>query len=149
MLDESDPPRKVYGFKPADEFERANDTTQAPSAGPTDVAGMIKSANADPRALGGNAPVNRPNEVHAILQDNLRRADEAGLNKVKLDPNYRSKRYRRVRLFILFVIFFDGPAGFLAWKVGHENAVLFTFTLAAVAFFTARLAWETFFLNTE
>lgn len=149
MIDEPDPPRKIYGLKPREDFERFNETTIRPSNQPTDVQGLIQSANVHDLATKANAPVNRPNEVHAILQQNVHAARNAGLNTVTADPNYRSKQQRRVRRFFLFVLLFDVPVGLYAWKVGPANPVVFTFTIAASAYFTSRLAWQTFFLNTE
>lgn len=67
MADDSDPQRKLYGFKPK-EFERAN-----PGAG---------SASQD------------PNDVRAVLRENLERANAAGLNDVVFATPRRSKRKR-------------------------------------------------------
>lgn len=67
MADDSDPPRKFYGFKPK-EFDRAN-----PDA---------RRASHD------------PNDVRAVLRENLHRANEAGLNDVVFAPPRRSKRKR-------------------------------------------------------
>lgn len=149
MTDEPDPPRKIYGLKPRDDFERHNPPGPPTGPVPTDVHDLIASAQTADLATKGNAPVNRPNDVHALLQHNLERANSAGLNRVALDPNHVSKQQRRIRRFILFVLLFDLPVGAYAFWIGHENAVVFTFTVAAIAYFTTRLAWQTFFLNTE
>ena len=120
MADESDPPRKVYGFKPAS-FERVNaprpgdeavtpsdrspDTGPAAAAEPNasriDVRDLNRVAAGDAPLLGVNAPVNRANEVHAMLRENLAVADAAGLNE--LAP-MRGKRSRRWRDFWMLVI---------------------------------------------
>ena len=149
MTDDPDPPRKIYGLKPREDFARANPPAAPSPDGPTDVQSLIQSANAADLATKGNAPVNRPNDVHALLQHNLKIANTAGLNRVALDPNHVSKHQRRVRRFWLFVLLFDGPVGAYAWWTGHENPYMFTFAVAAIAYFTTRLAWQTFFLNTE
>lgn len=110
MADDSDPPRKFYGLKPT-EFERVNAApapppaaaSPAPDAGPApandpgqriDVRDLVRSGSGRGPVLGHNATVNRANEVHAILQDNLTRANAAGLNDVVVPPKRKSRRKR-------------------------------------------------------
>lgn len=147
MPDESDPPRKFYGFKSSENFERANEATGAPSDGPTDVQGFIKSAAADPRALGVNAPANRPTDVHAMLQHNLKRDQAAGLYKVSLAPDPR--RIKRVRNFWIALTIVDLPLGVFAWKIGHEMAIPFVCAIGCMAMFTSVLVWRTWCFRTE
>ncbi|MFI5357341.1 MAG: hypothetical protein ACHQ4G_08410 [Opitutales bacterium] len=86
MRAEPDPPRKFYKLKEA-EFERVNPLVQPPSSPP--VPAPFKPI--DPL---GFAPVNRENEVHGMLRENLVRANETGLNDLSAKPRRKSKRRR-------------------------------------------------------
>lgn len=179
MPDEPDPPRKFYGFKPK-EFTAANPhLAPAPSASsrPTPTASTAPSLSAnsttptspadsdriDVHDLNRLAATGLPvlstqpapaqeNEVHEILRDNLARANAAGLNDVKIDPNYRTPRQRRIQRFFILIPLINLPLGFLAWSVGVKSqfgAIMFVLTISAMAMLTARLIWSTFFLNTD
>ncbi len=144
MQDEPDPPRKIYGFKPR-EFERANPTPAgspaadvpppAPDPGITaagegkiDVNDLIRSGAGAGRQLGSNAVANRANDVHAMLRENLARANAAGLNALAPQPKRKSKRKRDYFLllaagnmlltlgFVLQPIF--AGAGFVLFNIG-------------------------------
>jgi hypothetical protein len=143
MQDEPEPPRKTYGFKPR-EFERANPARPAePSgaatpardpgitpadSGTIDVNDLIRAGAGTGRQLGSNATTNRGNDVHAMLRENLARADAAGLNNVTLPPKRTSKRTRDYFLllfggnlvlavgFVLQPIF--AGAGFVLYNIG-------------------------------
>jgi hypothetical protein len=160
MPDESDPPRKFYGFKPK-EFERANEipaalTNSAPQADPgivpaatgkIDVNELIRAGAGSGRQLGSNAVRNRENEVHAMLHDNYVTAKVAGQFQVEnLDD---SKRRRRIRNYWLAMAAMNVPLGFFAWYLGPGDAMPFIFALAGMALFSAKLTWETFFLRTH
>ena len=111
MADDSDPPRRFYGLKPT-EFERVNAPASSPpppaapagpDAGPTpagdpgkriDVRELVRAGSGCGPALGHNATANRANEIHAILQDNLTRANAAGLNDVVMPVKRASRRKR-------------------------------------------------------
>ena len=163
MPDEPDPPRKLYGFKPTT-FEVANpgtvpaptDSTPAPDPGIVrvddqriDVHELNRIAATGLPPL-HTTPVPIPeNEVHAILRKNLAVANAAGLNDVKLDPNYVSQQQRRVRRFWFVIVAFDVPLGAFAWWIGHEQAIPFACAVGGIGFVTGRLIWETFFLNTD
>ncbi|MEO7412497.1 MAG: hypothetical protein ABIZ81_04000 [Opitutaceae bacterium] len=152
MPDEPDPPRKFYGLRTREDFERANAQSTQPSTEPTNVRELLKSAGG-PRLAGVNSPANRPNEVHAILQQNLERDHAGSWYDVSLRPNL--KRRRRIWAFWLALIAVDVPLGFLAWKlaahVRHDQgaAIIFVFAIAGVAMFTAVVVWQTWFLRTE
>jgi hypothetical protein len=167
MSDEPDPPRKFYGFKPTT-FEVANPgVVPAPDVTPTAATpppdpGIVRvdDHRIDVRELNrlaatGLPPLNTPpvtvpeNEVHTILRENLAVANSAGLNDVKLDPNYVSQQQRRVRRFWLVIFAFDVPLGAFAWWIGHEQAIPFACAVGGIGFVTGRLIWETFFLNTD
>jgi hypothetical protein len=120
MADESDPPRKFYGLKPT-EFERVNAPSSAsspppppanlsPDPGPAaaadsscaiDVRELARVASGGGSALGHHATVNRANDVHAILQHNLARANAAGVNKVTPPAPRKSRRQRDYFLSLL------------------------------------------------
>ena len=160
MPDEPEPPRKVYGFKPR-EFDRANavpspapDLTPAPDPGvgpapeaKIDLHELIRAGTGGGRELGSNAVANRANEVHAILQENLKRDQAAG--HYDLGTLDDSKRRRRIRNYWIAIAAINLPLGLIAWLAGHTNPILFALAIAGMAFISARLTWETFFLRTH
>ena len=170
MPDEPDPPRTFYGFKPTT-FEVANprpppapapdaSTPPAPDPGPApapggpiDVRDLNRLAATGLPLLRAPAAPTQQNDVHTILRDNLAVADAAGLNDVTLDPRHRTPHQRRVRRFWILLVAVNVPLGLVAWKMSHPmsqaSAYFFTFAVAGMALFTARLIWETFFLNTD
>jgi len=167
MPDEPDPPRKFYGFKPTT-FEVANPgTLPAPTASPSAPdPGIVRvdDHRIDVRELNrlaatGLSPLHTPpvpipeNDVHTILRENLAVANAAGLNDVKIDPNHRTPRQRRLRAFWLWLIVINLPLGTIAWVASHPmnqaTAGPFTFAIAALGLCNGRLIWLTFFLNTD
>ena len=168
MPDEPDPPRKFYGFKPR-EFATANVPHPAappPASAPLPDPGIVRvhasridvhdlhraAATGQPLLSAPPSPT-RENDVHTILRANLAVADAAGLNQVTIDPRHRTPHQRRVRRCWILLVAVNGPLGTLAWKTSHPmtqaSAYFFTFAVAGIALFTARLVWETFFLNTD
>ena len=147
MPDESDPPRKIYGLKSSQDFARVNPTTDAPADGPTDVAGMIKSAHRADLVTKANAPANRPNEVHSILQLNLQRDASAGLHEVSTTPDPR--RIRRRRIFWTAIVIVDVPFGAIAATVGPDMAIPFVCSIGLMAMFTGVMIWRTWCFRTE
>ncbi len=108
MPDAPDPPRKFYKFKPVD-FENVNGVRQASSLDDTqplpdpgiiesdkvriDVRDLARAAKIPIASSAPTAP--KPiNEVHAVLQANLAKANAAGLNDVDLTPKRPSRRKR-------------------------------------------------------
>ena len=161
MPDAPDPPRKFYGFKPR-EFERANapraeappPTSPAPDPGiPTatgakiDVHELIRTGAGPRGPLGANQVVNRENEVHAMLRANLAKDQAAG--HYDLGPLDDSKRRRRIRNYWVAIVAFDTTFGLFAFWLGHEMAIPFACSVAAIALFTSYLTWQTFFLRTH
>ena len=155
MPDEPDPPRKFYQLKPT-EFERVNparppvaDPSAAPDPGPSgatpteriDVRDLNRQAIGTAPLLGVNAPVNRANEVHAMLQGNLDAADAAGLNEVPFQPKRRS---RRKRDYWLLLITGNAIFGFFALKGG--SVVTLVYSGAGIIFFTLGLTWVMWFV---
>lgn len=153
MTDEPDPPRKLYGFKPP-EFETANEPPRnpAPAAesqpapdpgitrvheGRIDVRELARIAMGGRPVLGNNSVANRPNEVHAILRDNLARANAAGLNEVSL----RQRRSRRLRDYLIVTTIFNAPLGAVAW-FNRDSPIVLVLVLSAFVFFNLRFAWH-------
>lgn len=168
MPDEPDPPRKLYGFKPR-AFAAANaprPSAPPPASAPLPDPGIVRvhdaridvhdlhraAATGQPLRAAPPSPT-RENDVHAILRANLAVADAAGLNQVTIDPRHRTPHQRRVRRCWILLVAVNVPLGALAWKTSHPmtqaSAYFFTFAVAGIALLTARLVWETFFLNTD
>lgn len=162
MQDEPEPPRKVYGFKPR-AFDRANAapppssgeaTPPAPDhgipatdSGKIDVNDLIRAGAGVGPPLGSNAVVNRDNEIHEILRENLKRDIAAGAYELgELDD---SKRRRRIRNYWFAIVIFDAPFAAYAFWIGHTVAIPFVCSIAAIALFTSYLTWQTFFLRTH
>jgi hypothetical protein len=162
MSDEPEPPRKVYGFKNR-EFERANParpptasdaTSPAPDpgisvadSGKINVHDLIRVGAGSGPQLGNNAVVNRDNEVHTILRENLQRDIAAGHYDLgHLDD---SKRRRRIRNYWIAMVLINGPLGAFAYSIGHGMAILFALAIAGMALLSTLLTWKTFFLRTH
>ena len=165
MSDEPDPPRKVYGFKPR-EFDRANTVPPAAPAsalptapdpgivaaddGKINIHDLIRAGAGAGRQLGSNKVVNRDNEVHGMLRDNLKRDIAAGHYDLGVLDD--SKRRRRIRNYWIAIILFDTPfAAFAIW-IGHDNqgaVIPWVCSISAIALFTSYVTWQTFFLRTR
>lgn len=150
MPDDPDPPRRVYNLKPT-QFEIVNERLRnAPPpnhatepAAPTpadkaiDVRELNRAAMGTAPLLGVNGPVNRPNEVHAMLEQNVSAANAAGLNDVPLKPRPPS---RRKRDYLLLLIPVDAFFAFIAFGP-FTNHVTFVYGLAGIALWTTGLTW--------
>lgn len=141
MADAPDPPRKFYALKPS-EFERVNAPVPAarmvyglaapgaatadPNA-PIDVRDLIRQGAGQGTVLrrGAPAPTNEANDVHAVLIENLARADAAGLNNVA--PPTRPLRRRR-RDYLMLML---GGNAFIGGLYGTE--LLFGFQVQCMA----------------
>lgn len=152
MSDDSDPPRKFYKLKPT-EFERVNsvptsespvensgvaaDTAAAPVAGAIDVRELARQGAAGMPLLSGNTPRTQANEVHAVLQENLDRANAAGLNDLAPLPKKRSRRKRDYWLMMVpGTLFF----GFFA-AMGPGNPLPFVYGIGGLVIFNIGLWW--------
>ncbi|MEY2881729.1 MAG: hypothetical protein RLZZ15_4109 [Verrucomicrobiota bacterium] len=151
MPDAPEPPRKTYGFKPR-EFDRANaprpegpadfvPPTPDPGVAPApvdqriDVRALIRTGAALDGPLGTNAVKNRPNEVHAVLRDNLAHDQAAGHFDLAPKPRRPSRRKRDYWLVTALVnaalvaAFFLNPiyagAGIILFNVGFTWVVWF------------------------
>lgn len=178
MADDADPPRKFYQLKPK-EFERVNapppPATPEPSksppvdgvapAGKIDVRELAHAATSNAPLLGTNAPANRVNEIHAMLQANLARENAAGLNTLAPLAKKRSRRRRdywillaTVNTAIVAIYAAQIVLGFqvqcLAARMPFEFVNLLWFAVTTpqlyvipalgMAFFTAGLTWVMF-----
>jgi hypothetical protein len=128
-------PRRELRLKPP-EFERANRPADAfGDNAAIDTRQLYREANARSRPTA--APAKADNEVHAILRDNLARANAQGLNEVIPQRRRPSRRKRDYWLML---------AGGNLLVVGavlalHANAVTLIFGLSAVVLFTLGLTW--------
>ncbi len=116
--DDTDPPRKNYGFKPK-EFERVNAPRPEPGEKP-------------------EAPA--ANDVFAIQRELREREIAAGGDE--LAPPARPVRSRRKRDYWLLTLVFNGVLVPLTiWGYRTQNAVLFVYGIAALALVNVALAW--------
>jgi len=162
MEDEPDPPRRFFGFKPR-EFVRANIPPREPQPGdapaiagakadqtlekPIEVRDITRIAVGADSPLGTNGPANRENEVHEILRLNLESDKSRGWYDVELPKD--KKRRRRIRNYLILLFAINTPLGLIAWFSGHTDPFPFVAAIAGMAFLTARLTWETWFLRTD
>jgi hypothetical protein len=161
MPDDPTPPRKHYKFKTA-EFASINEvpthlslTEAQPKPDPgivpstkvrIDVRDLVRASLVKPAATPAAPPTTastaRRNEVHALLQDNLTRADAAGLNEVSPAPKPRG---RRKRDYIVTLV--AGNLGFavLAGLSGF-NVVGTLFALGGMVLFSCATTWIMWFV---
>jgi len=117
---ESDPPRKHYGFKPK-EFERVNAPRPERGAEPATPAPLA-------------------NDVFALQRDLRAREIAAGMDTLK--PPARPVRSRRKRDYWLLMLATNGVLGPLAlWGYRTQNAALFVSCVAGLALVNVALAW--------
>jgi hypothetical protein len=123
------------GFRlKAREFERVNEPAGSAS-------------RADPPPLGTRAAVRETNEVHDILRANAERDKAHGWYRVK--PGGAAKLRRRIMAYVGALVAVDAPLSYVAWRSGHADPFPFVFALAGIAYFTAQLTWEAWFLRTD
>ena len=156
--DPVDPPRKFYGLKSRD-FDTVNgpprpaptevvptgpDPGIAPApAGPITVQDLRAAAVGSQPLLGSNAPVNRPNEVHGLLNLNRQRAQQVERDKIIIGPQRASRRKRD--FWLLVACAFGGCIGFTGLVSGFNPAVML-FGLGAGVFLTVALTWIMWFV---
>lgn len=162
MADDSDPPRKFYGLKPT-QFERVNrvpgadvpptESADVPSVGPAsavpppsdpgapiDVRALVRQAQTGGPLLRGSPAAGPRNDVHAMLRENLDRADAAGLNAVAPPPRRKSRRRRD---YFLLIVSLNGVLGFIALGP-FANVMTLVYGLAGMILVTAGLTWIMF-----
>jgi hypothetical protein len=138
MSDDSDPPRKFYRLKPKD-FEMVNEPTSAAPAdsSPTHVRGHLRAAFSSPPPS-AITPQPQANDVHALLRDNVARANAAGLNELTAVRARRSRRKRDYwRLMALGTIILGG----IAALTGPRMPIPFIYAIAGVVLFNLGLWW--------
>jgi hypothetical protein len=161
MEDEPDPPRRVFGFAPRD-FVRANrppgerrrhDTPANPDADSNPdsekpiVRDIARIAPGDGSPLRANSPANHENDVHHILRLNLESDQARGWYDV--EPGKDEKRRRRIRNYVIALLAINTPLGLIAWLSGHTDPFPFVSAIAGMAFLSAQITWETWFLRTD
>lgn len=171
MADEPDPPRKFFQLKPT-EFERMNPapapapaapvnslpaspTTgeSPPSSQPIDVRELVRHGAVGVPLLSANQPANRPNEVHAALQEKFAHEQAAGLFHV--EPGVDKQRRLRLWSYWLLLTAVDLPLAIIAFSVnptrgaGPASATVFVCAIGGIGMFTAFWTWHVWFLRTE
>ena len=161
MPDDPTPRRKHYKFKTA-EFASINEVptdrslTEAqpkpdPGIVPTtkvriDVRDLVRASLVPPAASPASPPTTastaRRNEVHAMLRDNLTRADSAGLNDISPAPKPRG---RRKRDYIVTLVAGNLVFAALAGLSGF-NVVGTLFALGGMVLFSCATTWIMWFV---
>ena len=145
MPDEPEPPRKFYEFKP-NEFETVNPPTHvAQPTPPINVAGLIRQANsAKPGGVARASPASQANDVHGILNENLARANAAGLNELAPKPKRPSGRKRDYLFLMISGNVMCALLAFLSGGVG--NPMIFVGAIGGMGLLTAALTWVMWFV---
>ena len=162
MEDQPAPQRRVFGFA-APDFVRANRPPGEPRRHdalfnpggepnpnpekPIDVRDIARIASGDGSPLGAKSPANGENEVHRILRLNLESDLARGWYDVELGED--KKRRRRIRNYVIALLAINTPLGLIAWLSGHTDPFSFVFAIGGMAYFSARVTWETWFLRTD
>lgn len=161
MEDETGVPPRVFRFAPR-EFVRANrplgDSVQqaqvadpgvnpnSNSETPIDVRNIIRDALGDTQ-WGETGPIRCENEVHGILRMNVESDRARGWYDV--EPGKDRKRRRRIRNYVIALVAINAPLGLIAWTSGHTSPFPFVFAVAGMAYLSARVTWEAWFLRTD
>lgn len=142
MPDDSDPPRKVYGFKER-EFQRDNAPASANAPAPTtqDLAKLagapifkVGAGPADRRTGTGNKA--DPNDVYAVLQHNRTKEQQHGADEIEI----RKIRHRRRRDYFLLLV--GGNVVIIgSVALARFNMISVLFGLAGVIVFSLGLTW--------
>ncbi len=114
---------------------------------PIDVREIARIAWGDGSPLRAKSPANGENEVHEILRMNLEHDKARGWYDVELVKN--KKRRRRIRNYVIALLAINTPLGLIAWSSGHTDPFPFVFAIGGMAFLSARVTWETWFLRTD
>jgi|SRR5688572_15648850 len=148
-MPDEDPPRQFYQLKPR-EFETVNrpspplapaESGTPPSpTGRIDVRDIFKQASTPGPVLPTTRAAAQKNEVHAILEDNLARANAAGLNALSPKPKRRSRRRRD---YLMVMIPLNAFFGFVAFGP-FSNVMLMAYGVAGIILSTLGLGWIMF-----
>lgn len=149
MSDVPDPPRKFYSLKPR-EFEAVNspparsaeapspDVPSAPLA-PLNAQQLAQLATPKGKLLSPSAAPAAENEVHAILRENLAKANAAGLNDLAPKPRRKSRRKRDYWLTLV-----AGNLFFVLMTLWRPHVIIFAG--AGVIMLTLGLTWVMWFV---
>ena len=149
MPEEADPPRKFYRLKPRP-YEVLNPPVPAPPA-PThaapppariEVTQLVQQATTPGTVLPPSRTPAARNDVHAILEGNLERANAAGLNDLVYQPKRRSKRRRD---YFTVVIPLNAVFAFIAFGP-YSNTATMAYGAAGIIIVTLGLGWVMFFV---
>lgn len=154
MSDAPDPPRKFYAFKPR-EFETVNPPVappQPPAAppepqameppatpAPPDAREIARLATPKGKLLATSSRLGAENDVHAILRDNLAKANAAGLNELTPKPPRKSRRTRDY-----FLTLGAGNLFFIATILFRPHVAVFA--VAGMIILTLGLTWVMWFV---
>ncbi len=138
MPDETDPPRKIYGFKER-AFRRDNAPVSAEPAAPS-AQDLAKLAGPPVFKVGGAAPADPrpgdPNDVHAVLRQNRAAERRHGADEIEI----RRVRSRRAKEFWLLLV--GGNAVIIgAVALSGLNVITVVFGLAGLIVFSLGLSW--------
>lgn len=148
MSDDSDPPRKHYGFKER-EFKRDNPLSSEVPPMPTarELAQLAtqrgpvpgpKNPSAPKATLPAAAPAKAddPNDVHAVLQLNRTTEKKFGRDEIEI----KEVKSRRAREF-WFILVGGNLAIIGAVVLTHINVFTVVFGLAGLIIFSLGLSW--------
>jgi hypothetical protein len=135
MPDESDPPRKNYGFKER-EFKR-DERPASGSQPPISVQDLAKQAGPVTRAgpVGGAARAGDPNDVYAVLDKNRTAEKAAGADDIEIQKKKTARRTKDYWLMLL-----GGNAVLVVGSV-YMGGVAIVFGLAGVIIYSLGLTW--------
>jgi hypothetical protein len=146
---DDDPPRQFYQLKPR-EFEAVNcPVPQTPpvargephqASGKIDIRDLYEQAKTPGPLLATARAAARRNDIHVILEDNLSRANAAGLNTLSPKPKRRSRRTRDYFLVMIPLTAFFAYAAFGP----YSNVMLMAYGVAGIILSTLGLGWIMF-----
>jgi hypothetical protein len=135
--DDTDPPRKNYGFKER-EFKRDNlKASEAPPL-PTakELAMMAGPVTKHGEAARRQPKADDPNDVYAVLQANRATEQKHGLDEVEI----KKIKNRRMRDYCLLIVCLETVLGIVAYT-GRGNAFVLACSVAAMGFFALGITW--------
>jgi hypothetical protein len=138
--DETDPPRKHYGFKERS-FKRDNVAGEGPAPTTGDLA-KLATARTTPRpgaATGAQAGANStdPNDVHAVLRENRANERAHGINEVEI----RKVSSRRKREYWFVLITAELGFGTLVYLGWNQNPFFFVYGICGMVIVGLGVTW--------
>lgn len=135
MPDESDPPRKNYGFKER-EFQRDEKPATA-SQPPISVQDLAKQSGPVVRSgpISGAAKAGDPNDVYTSLEKNRTAEKAAGIDDLEIRKKKTARRTKDYWLMLL-----AGNAVLIVGSVYMGGAAI-VFGLAGVIIYSLGLTW--------